>query len=349
MSIQALFKRYFAELPPLSALPPIYLPPTLQRALKLKSTTVAISISSGVDSQAMLWTLVRVLQEMGSQARVLAVLADLGRFDWLETVPHARLICTAAGVPLHVVQSSNGDLLDEIDLRWQNIMASDDPDRPFWPSSSARFCTSAGKRSPIDILLRQSNGVVISAEGLRSDESASRAEKEPLGCRTKITSKPLTTQTVDDAVAFVDPHRQRVGLNWYPLHAWSKYDVWEACGTSWESLERRRALYQEDRKLEAFSGWPCARSYVRGSARHSCAICFLSGYRDIEIGVRENPTLARELARREVERGWKFRQDVSIAQMIGYDHATGRAELFDGTADAPAPVALPAPAQACAA
>ncbi len=336
MPIQITFNRYFAELPPLNALPPIYLPAPVRRALRLKTTTLVINVSAGVDSQALLWTLVRVLAEGDYQATVIANLADLGRMDWLETVPHARLICGAAGIPLHVVQSSNGDLLDEIDLRWRNITASDDPNRPFWPSAASRYCTSASKRSPSDTLMRQHRGVVISAEGIRAEESASRAEKEPLGCRAKITSKALAAQSLDDAIAFVDPRRQRVGLNWYPLFNWAKHDVWRACGTSWDELQRRRALYQEGRKLEAFSGWPCARSYVRGAARHSCAICVMAGYQDIEVGVRENPGLARELARREVERGWKFRQDVSIAQLIGYDAATGRAALFDAPGDAPA-------------
>ena len=300
---------------PWGSLPPLYVPHLIEKALH-DGAILTVSISGGVDSQALLWSLAAYCAERGYRNQITAVSADLGRFEWPDAHQHIVWMCEQAGAPLTIVRRTNGDLLDRIDQRQATILASDKPDRPFWPSSTERYCTSDLKRGPINTHIRaqRKRGVIIDAEGIRADESETRAEREPLSIRTGPTNQVLTKFSPEDAYA-LRGEQHRLVLTWYPLHAWTKGDCYHACGTTLEELEQRRALYRQGQKTTAFDGWPCARSYVRGASRHSCAICVLASRHDIQVGAREHPELAKEIIARETASGWTFKKDMRLADL----------------------------------
>ena len=106
-----------------------------------------------------------------------AVHADLGDVDWPHTVELAARHAARYDVPFTVVSRRQDDLLGMVEQRGM------------WPSSNARYCTSALKRTPVRTLMtelvareRQRGGVrdpvrVLHVMGMRAEESRSRARR----------------------------------------------------------------------------------------------------------------------------------------------------------------------------
>jgi tRNA(Ile)-lysidine synthase TilS/MesJ len=129
----------------------LLVPEHLRALLNDAHTQLAISISGGKDSQAMLATLVSQASMESWKCRLFAIHADLGRVEWAESLPHCQFICKEAGIPLVVVRRAKGDLLS----RWQERMKKlTGTGKPFWSSARNRYCTSELKRGPIDHQLR---------------------------------------------------------------------------------------------------------------------------------------------------------------------------------------------------
>jgi 3'-phosphoadenosine 5'-phosphosulfate sulfotransferase (PAPS reductase)/FAD synthetase len=190
---------------------------------------------------------------------------------------------------------------------------------PFWPSSASRYCTSDLKRGPIDTALRGAE-VVVSAEGVRGDESSARAKKPVVELRTGITAgsqdeaRNLAEMEPAAALAARQPG-QRVAFNWRPLFHWSEAEIWEACGTSLAELRRRRALYKAGQPAEALNGWPAHPAYVFGNERLSCAFCVLGSQNDLLNGAQHNPELYGDLIRLEIKGGSTFKHGWSLTQL----------------------------------
>ena len=281
---------------------PLVVPDAIRHALE-RGAALAISVSGGKDSQAMLRAVARHFRERGYRGRLLATHADLGRAEWgghhptspLNTLRHVRRMCEAEGVELLVVQRAKGDLVDRWRDRLEQLAGQG---KPHWSSAASRYCTSDLKREPIDKFLRSLGDLVISAEGIRAGESRNRATKPCWEPRKRIE-----TQT-------------REALTWRPIHEWSEGDVWEALGSSLWDLERRRALYRAGFESLALSGWPGHPAYVLGNERLSCALCVLAGRNDLENGIRHNPELAEEIMRQERESGFGFKKDLSIIDLV---------------------------------
>lgn len=254
---------------------------------------LAVSISGGKDSLAMLSALTREHRERGWPGRLVAVHADLGRFEWGETPAVVREHAARFGVELVVVRRERGDLLDRIKERFEKI----GKDKPFWPSSAARYCTSDSKRGPIEKYLRTFDHVV-SAVGIRAQESAHRANAPEWRRLDRIWT------------------RTRRAFTWNPLLKWSEDDVWAENGTSRLDLVRRRMLWRGGLALRALDGWPAHPAYVYGNERLSCAICVLASRADIENGARHNPDLLAELVELEKRSGWTFRQDLELGTLF---------------------------------
>ena len=200
-----------------STAPHLVIPGEIRAALD-EGAALAISISGGKDSQAMLNLLA---SHCDLKAYRVAVHANLGRAEWTETPEHVERMCAAAHVPLVVVEREKGDLFDRLEERMEKLCGTG---KPFWASSAARYCTSDLKRGPINKHLRRFSRV-ISAEGIRADESSARAKKEPLERRSAIDNT------------------RRDAWTWRPILHFSEADVWQAIGTSEQDLERRRVLY----------------------------------------------------------------------------------------------------------
>lgn len=285
---------------------------------------LAVSISGGKDSQALAVALSKMHRAAEWPGPIFALHADLGRAEWAQTPAHVERIARDCGLPLVIVRRPKGDLVARIQERAEKLAGEGKPHwpsaanryctshlktgpadtalrgeaapvygKPHWPSSAQRYCTSDLKRGPIDTALRQ-HTAIISAEGVRKDESRERAKKPASEPRAQIVT------------------RTRDALTWRPLLDWSTEDVWAACGTSAAELARRQALHNAGDTLAAMDGWPCHPAYVLGNRRLSCAICVLADRGDIANGLRHAPALAAEYIRMERETGFTFRQDLSL-------------------------------------
>lgn len=265
--------------------------PAQVQAVFDRGGTVAISISGGKDGQAMLRALVA---QLPAAVNKIAVHADLGRTEWPQTPQHVERMAAEAGLQLVVVRRARGDMID----RWHERMVKlKGTGKPFWSSAKNRYCTSDMKRGPIDIHLRKYQAI-ISAEGLRAQESVARAKKPVLKVRDQIDNNSRTAYT------------------WNPILDWSLDDVWAVLGTSGPDVIRRRALWAAGEYEAAMAGWQAHPAYVMGNERLSCVICILGSRNDMRNGARHNPETARLMLAMEQESGATFRQDLSLAQII---------------------------------
>jgi len=259
------------------------------RQALFNGATLVVSVSGGKDSQAML----NAIAAQGFANQVVAIHANVGAMEWEQTHAHCEKICSAVGVELVTVARPQGDLLAQMEARRVKLEGQN---KPHWPSSAARYCTSDHKRAQIDKYLRQYN-LVISAEGIRADESRERAKRCDHEAREQICT------------------RDRTAYTWRPILNWSVDDVWEACGTSAADLTQRRHLYAAGMRDEALQGWPAHPAYVIGNERLSCAICVLASRNDITNGARHNPGLLAQLVAMEEKSGFTFRKDLALADL----------------------------------
>lgn len=274
---------------------------------------ILVNSSAGKDSQAMLSTLMARCDAEGvDRSRIVVVHADLGRVEWQGTRDLAEQQAAAYGLRFEVVARSE-DLLDQIVSRrrsldaraeaaWQDGVAleeagwhafaemakgdaADLEDTPAWPSSTARYCTSDQKTSQVAKLMtrlvreREHLGRpvrILNCLGIRADESAARAKKQPFGPDAASNGK----RAVD---------------RWLPIFHWSAAQVW---------AEIRR------------SGLPHHPAYDAGMPRLSCVFCVLAGRRELLLAARLNPALAAEYAAVEEQVRHTFKADLSIAELV---------------------------------
>lgn len=176
-------------------LPPLWLPETLVQALE-SGADCALNTSGGVDSQAVLRMIAWWHRSRQFPGRLYAIWADLGRAEWLETPAFIAQTAADLGLPLEVVRREKGDLLDRYDERRTALDAQGRANTPHWPTSNSLYCSGELKRGPLDKQFRLSP-FIISVEGIRTDESANRADKTPFTLRRSITGaryKELTPQ-----------------------------------------------------------------------------------------------------------------------------------------------------------
>lgn len=283
--------------------------------LLVQGAALAISISGGKDSQAMLNWLVHLRHKYQWSGHFFAIHAHLGRAEWSDTLSHCHSICDQKEIELVVVLREQGDLVDRWRERMEKLMASGNT-KPFWSSAASRYCTSDLKRGPINKYLRQF-ATVISAEGIRGQESPNRAKQPVVSVREEISAARLKRLLPEDAIDKC-LQKGRLALTWHPLQHWDIEQVWEWCGTTTEEYQQRVRLYNSGHRDEALAGWPAHSAYIRGNERLSCALCVLASRNDLINGARHNPELYRQLVEMEKLSGWKFRQDLSLAQLQPY-------------------------------
>ena len=290
---------------------PSDVPETITAAIA-KGAALAISISGGKDSQAMLNWLVHLRQQHGWKNPCFAIHAHLGRAEWPQTLTHCQQICDRAGVELVIVRRGQGDLVDRWQERMDKLMAEGN-NKPFWPSSSSRYCTSDLKRGPIDKYLRKFD-CIISAEGVRAAESTNRAKQQVVAIRDGITSQRLRELEPEQALLEWQG-KGRLALTWRPLHHWDVERVWEWCNTSSQDHKRRVELYKRGYVQESLLDWTAHPAYVFGNERLSCALCILGSRNDLINGMKHNPDLYQRLVEMEQISGWKFRQDLALSSL----------------------------------
>ncbi|KAA1053783.1 phosphoadenosine phosphosulfate reductase family protein [Azospirillum argentinense] len=291
------------------------LPNVIAEAL-VTGAALALSISGGKDSQAMLNLLTRHPQRSLWSGKMLVLHADLGRMEWRETAATVERQAHDAGLELVVVSRPKGDLLE----RMKSEMRRTAPEgKPFWPTATKRYCTAEAKRDQLVKVHRRLGGVVIAAQGIRAEESPRRAKAQVVTVERRATSKRIRDLSPAEALAERKPE-ERLVLNWLPIFGVLIADVWAACDTSVFELEQRRALYRAYRETgdaallaAALDGWTAHAAYVFGSSRLSCALCVLASRQDLETGAIHNPALFAELLAMERESGFSFQPNLRLA------------------------------------
>jgi 3'-phosphoadenosine 5'-phosphosulfate sulfotransferase (PAPS reductase)/FAD synthetase len=157
----------------------IFLPPMIYQALGL-GAEIWFSESGGKDGQAMLEAFKHLLSRHEwppGASRTAVIHADLKSAEWPQSKPHFQHMSAQAGLECVIVvrKKGDGDLTAHIAERKAKPAGTR---QPFWPSPAQRYCTSDTKRSPINTQLVRANvPLVISAEGIRAQESGERAAK----------------------------------------------------------------------------------------------------------------------------------------------------------------------------
>ena len=186
---------------------------------------------------------------------------------------------------------------------------------PMWPDAQNRYCTADQKRTQIDKALRAYR-LVVSAIGLRAQESRTRAKKDGFTIDRDLTGKVYRELSPEEALeSWKKEDRGRLAFDWLPVLEWLIDEVWEECGTSRAELERRRVIYNAGGVETALDGWPCHPAYVFGNERVSCVFCVLATQNDLAVGARHNPDLFRHSVGLEQESGFTFQHRKALADV----------------------------------
>ena len=284
-----------------------------------KGAKIYSNVSGGKDGQAM----TKVLLNNNFSIEGL-IHADLGRAEWKESLGQCEKLAVLHGLKLNVVTRADGrSMVDHWKDRMKKLQykACDVATReeiivqptPFWSSSSSRYCTSDMKRDPINAFYTSTgHDLIISCEGIRSNESVARSKKSPLSIRERSSSKFYKGMTVEEAIANFQPGKRLV-LTWFPIFNFTTEEVWNTYGLKEIDLIQARESFLHDGNVPAW--WLFHPAYVYGNERVSCALCVLASESDLKIGAKHNPELYEELVQMEIESGFTFRNNFSLQTM----------------------------------
>lgn len=262
---------------------------------------ILVNSSAGKDSQAMLDVIVERADALGIRSRLVVFHADLGRVEWQGTAELAEEQAAHYGLRFIKVARPQGDLLHHIEQRGM------------FPDAARRYCTSDHKRGQgrkamtmLVAELRTPSGHVriaggyekrpvriLNCMGFRRQESPARAKKLVLR---------------HDAPA---SNGKRHVDEWCPILDWTVDDVWARI-----------------RQSGVRHHW----AYDAGMPRLSCSFCVLASKGALVRAAQLRPELAAEYAAVEVRIGHRFRQDLSMAEIIGLAERETVTEVRDWVA-----------------
>ena len=204
---------------------------------------LAINTSGGKDSQAMTILLSRIVP----RDQLVAVHAPLGEVEWPDTMEFIRATLPP-DMPLILAPVASGKtLLDSIEERGR------------FPSPSVRWCTSSLKRGPIERELRRFltanprfGGRIVSAMGMRAEESAARARKSPWRLNER------------------NSRAGRTWFDWLPIFDLTERQVFGVIRTAGQSPHP---------------------AYAMGMSRLSCTFCIMASRADLRTAARLQPAL----------------------------------------------------------
>ncbi len=238
---------------------------------------VFVGVSGGKDSQALAYRVQEHLDATGHVGVRALIHADLGRIEWRDSAPVCERLAERLGWELLTVRRPAGDMLDRWHSRWAanleryRTLSCVKLIMP-WSSASARFCTSEMKTAIIARAIRARHpvGPVVSAVGLRREESKARA------------LRPIAKQDATLARA------HGVGWSWNPIIDWVRADVLAY-------IRQRGGVLHEAYR-------------IYGSTRVSCAFCVLASRGDLRAAARcaDNADVYRELVRLEALSTFSF-------------------------------------------
>lgn len=177
-------------------------------------------------------------------AQLVIVHANLPGVEWDGNLEHIQKY--AMGIDVHEVQAGK-TFFEMVEHRQK------------FPSPATRQCTSDLKRGPIQKFINnyckaKGFSIVVNCMGLRAQESAGRAKKEPFRLMQDRSAK----------------HRQQ--YEWLPIHHYTIRDVWE---TITGAGQKRHYAYDE------------------GMSRLSCCFCIMASDADLKTAARLKPELAK--------------------------------------------------------
>ncbi len=228
----------------------LQVPPECRDMIR-RGALVAVNHSGGKDSQSMTILLARIVP----RDQLLVVHAPLGEVEWPGTVEHIENTIPA-GVPLIFARTASGkSLLERVE------------ERGMFPSMRTRFCTSDLKVSPIERELRhylkahpRFEGRLVSAMGLRRDESSARSKRIPW-TRSDRNSRA-----------------GRKWFDWLPIFDLTAQDVFRVIREAGQSPH-----------------WV----YAQGMSRCSCSLCIYASRRDLRRAAELRPDLYKKYSRLE--------------------------------------------------
>ncbi len=235
----------------------LVLPPKCRDLIE-RGALVAVSHSGGKDSQAMTILLSRVVP----REQLLVIHAPLGEIEWPGTFEHIEATMPST-VPLILAPVASGKtLLERVEERAQ------------WPDSARRWCTSDFKRTPIERELRRYlkahprfAGRIVSAMGMRAQESPARAKREPWRRNDR------------------NSRAGREWCDWLPIHSLSIAEVFGIIDQAGQSPH-----------------W----AYAAGMSRLSCSFCILASRADLTRAAELRPRLYRDYVALEKRIGHTF-------------------------------------------
>lgn len=264
------------------------------------------SVSGGKDGQAMTKMMVTEGFSITSMIH-----CDLGRVEWPQSMGMCRKQADEFGLPLHVLSRTDG--LDLLAYWYRRLVKLKGTGKPFWSSADSRYCTSDLKRGPSNRFFTTCGNLVISAEGIRAQESPARAKKAPVSIRTSKTSLYYKGMTVAEALRNYRPDK-RLTLNWYPVFDYSIDQVWGTYGMTSADLIFARAYYQRTGVMPDW--WPFHPAYVFGNERVSCMFCVLACLGDLQCGAKHNPELLQQMIAMEDEGEATFKNNWSLRELM---------------------------------
>lgn len=239
----------------------------------------AIGVSGGKDSCALALATVAYLDAIGHTGPRLLIHSDLGRTEWRESLPVCERLAAVLGLELVVVRRNAGDMMD----RWL-VRQSNNVERYAdlscvklilpWSTPGMRFCTSELKTAVIcrELVRRFPGQTIISACGIRRDESPKRKLAPVAKHQAKLTSRPRKTS----------------GIDWHPVIDWTLADVFAYLA------DQQFALHEAYTKF--------------GMSRVSCVYCIMSKEDDLVASTTcpDNHDTYREMVGLEITSTFAF-------------------------------------------
>lgn len=256
--------------------PPVASTPQIDELIAA-GAPVAVGISGGKDSQACAHRVFEHLDSVGHTGKRLLVHSDLGRIEWEQSLPACERLARNLKAELLVVRRAAGDMIERWETRWANNV------RRYanlecvqlilpWSTPAMRFCTSELKTAVIcaELTRRFPGQRIISATGIRREESAGRAKAPIAAPQPKLTARGSS------------------GLNWNPILEWSLKDVLSYISAKGEVLHPAYTWY--------------------GCSRVSCAFCIMSAHADLRAASHHLGNVAsyRRLVNLEIASSFGF-------------------------------------------
>ena len=231
----------------------------------------AMGVSGGKDSQAMAIRLAEYLDEIGHAGSRVLVHSDLGVVEWKDSLPVCERLARRLDWELIVLRRDAGDVMDRWEARWAGSIeryASLSCVKLVlpWSTPGMRFCTSELKTDLIcrELTRRYPGQRILSATGVRHDESAARAKMPIASAQPKLSARGCQ------------------GLNWNPIAPWSTPSVYDYVALKGERLHEAYTTY--------------------GSTRVSCAYCIMGSASDLKASAScpDNVDVYRRMVRLEI-------------------------------------------------